>query len=70
MGKEVFCVNCRYSKLTIKGNHFIVTSCRHKNNIVICKTAYEQRIVYDDCYKFNNKNNCPNYKRKWWKFGV
>jgi hypothetical protein len=68
--KKVYCKNCRY--------FILVRDAYGKRNWPECRLTKEKTITWEKVQivfglppsTINRKNDCLNYKRKWWKFCV
>lgn len=60
--RKVYCLNCRY--LRYREGYI----CSIKPEII--DLWDHKRRVYASPKKRNKNNDCPYYKRRWWKFWV
>lgn len=60
---KVYCCNCKYYR-----EHFKEDFCEKSKTIN--PSAIRLEYIYLSCEHVNKNNDCPNYKRKWWKFWV
>lgn len=60
---KVYCSNCKWYK----------DDCNHPNYLLISDTWYRKGADLQRhklAREINQDNNCPDYKRKWWKLWV
>jgi len=61
--KKVYCENCRYYYCQDNGYDY----CEHKNNKEIAHTYKTPIRDYDKRPgSINDRNNCKDYRKKWW----
>lgn len=71
---KVYCNDCAYLKKEREPDPFghmsywckLAESYMVEGNFFKVKNKIKQNIKYEMSYE--NNNNCPDYKRKWWKF--
>lgn len=68
--KKVYCENCKYYKPIYEPLSGFLIGTKCKKNATTEHTPVFEYKVYGDCEELNENNNCPYYKRKWWKFWV
>ena len=66
---KVFCKNCRYfRRFSSPGHPFVVTDCYAPENT---EETYDfegkYEILINDPNFINKNNNCPWFKKKWYK---
>ena len=67
---KIYCVNCKYfngvSTHTFPSDW---VTCKRKVYFTDDWDSKRKKYRGSPCEK-NRNNNCEDYKRKWWKFGV
>ncbi len=67
MRQKVYCKNCKFIKIQIS---LCSTKFLCKLTEYIKDTPVKIKKEYNTCYSKNNKNDCSDYKCKWWKFWI
>ena len=72
--KKVYCKNCKYYRReTLTGNPYCGASKKygkmlHSKDNFLEKSKSFREVWFAD--EINKNNDCPYYKRKWWKFWI
>ena len=63
MGEKIYCKDCRYFMANWRPS-------RCRANYSVHDTFKHQERHYSWCLDINRENDCPAFKRKWWKFWI
>ena len=72
--KKVYCCNCSFYSIFLNASGGYswplrrYALCKHTKKFKY--TCFKKFAVYNLCEDINPDNDCPHYKRKWYKFWV
>ena len=68
---KVYCGNCKHFWSLFRGSIFFGEDlCTHPESTTIINEFDRQRKDYKNAWTINKNNDCPLYKRKWYKFWI
>lgn len=68
MSKEVHCKNCKWDRDFSSYTKFQKKFCKYISGRI--RSYFGEQLQRSTVDYLNKNNDCPYYKRKWWKFWV